>query len=81
MKTIPVKLSSFVVHLYLIIEFCFSEVAVPPPLIAPLDPSEPRARVAFLLTLNGRAVRQVRRLLRVLYHSDHFFYIHVDAVS
>lgn len=37
------------------------------------------ARVAYLLTLNGRASRQVKRLINVLYHPLHFFYIHVDA--
>lgn len=42
---------------------------------------EPAVRIAFLLTLNGRALRQVRRLIKVLFHRDHFFYIHVDAVS
>ncbi|XP_054264373.1 xylosyltransferase oxt-like isoform X2 [Macrosteles quadrilineatus] len=36
-------------------------------------------RVAFLLTLNGRAVRQVYRLIKALFHRDHYFYIHVDA--
>ncbi|EEC20592.1 xylosyltransferase I, putative, partial [Ixodes scapularis] len=44
--------------------------AVPPP-----------ARIAFLLSVNGRAVRQVLRLLKTLYHERHVFYIHVDAVS
>lgn len=38
-------------------------------------------RIVFLLTLNGRAVRQVRRLINILYDAKHFFYIHVDAVS
>ncbi|XP_037286731.2 xylosyltransferase oxt-like isoform X1 [Rhipicephalus microplus] len=37
------------------------------------------ARVAFLLCVNGRAVRQVLRLLQFLYHERHVFYIHVDA--
>lgn len=37
-------------------------------------------RIVFLLTLNGRAVRQVRRLIKILFHKKHFFYIHVDAV-
>lgn len=60
---------------------CFTEVGPLATRTTPLDPAEPRARVAFLLTLNGRAVRQVRMLIRVLFHSDHFFYIHVDAVS
>lgn len=44
-------------------------------------PSDPLVRLAYLLTLNGRGVRQVRRLFKLLYHQDHFFYIHVDAVS
>ncbi|XP_049273801.1 xylosyltransferase oxt-like isoform X2 [Rhipicephalus sanguineus] len=37
------------------------------------------ARIAFLLCVNGRAVRQVLRLLQFLYHERHVFYIHVDA--
>lgn len=41
----------------------------------------PRVRIAFLLTLNGRAVRQVHRLLKLLYSDQHYYYIHVDAVS
>ncbi|XP_063241407.1 xylosyltransferase oxt [Bacillus rossius redtenbacheri] len=43
------------------------------------DEERPPVRIAFLLTLNGRALRQVRRLVKVLFHRDHFFYIHVDA--
>ncbi|XP_014272406.1 xylosyltransferase oxt isoform X2 [Halyomorpha halys] len=39
----------------------------------------PRARVLFLLTLNGRSIRQVKRLIKVLYHVSHYFYVHVDA--
>lgn len=42
---------------------------------------ETRAKVVFLLTLNGRALRQVRRLIRALYSSSHYFYIHVDSVG
>lgn len=38
-------------------------------------------RVAFLLTLNGRALRQVQRLIKAIYSPKHFYYIHVDAVS
>jgi protein xylosyltransferase len=45
------------------------------------EPGEIPVRIAFLLTLNGRALRQVRRLIKVLFHRDHFIYIHVDAVS
>ena len=35
----------------------------------------------FVLTLNGRAVRQVIRLLRAIYHDDHYYFIHVDKVG
>lgn len=38
-------------------------------------------RIAYLLTVNGRASRQVKRLISILYHPSHLFYIHVDAVS
>ena len=38
-------------------------------------------RIVFVLTINGRAVRQVQRLIRNLYHKQHYFYIHVDSVS
>lgn len=36
-------------------------------------------KIAFLLTLNGRAIRQVYRLIKSLYRPNHFFYIHIDA--
>lgn len=39
----------------------------------------PKVRVLFVLTLNGRQVRQVRRLLKAIYHRDHFYLLHVDA--
>lgn len=42
---------------------------------------EDNIRVAFLLTLNGRALRQVHRLLKSLYHTRHVYYIHIDEVS
>ncbi|XP_013115718.2 xylosyltransferase oxt [Stomoxys calcitrans] len=35
-------------------------------------------RIAFLFTLNGRALRQVHRLLKALYSTKHVYYIHVD---
>lgn len=43
--------------------------------------SRKKVRVVFLLTLNGRAIRQVYRLLKTLYSVDHFYYIHIDSVS
>ncbi|KAL9701776.1 hypothetical protein quinque_005217 [Culex quinquefasciatus] len=37
------------------------------------------ARIVFLLTLNGRALRQVHRLLRTLYSPKHYYFIHIDS--
>lgn len=37
-------------------------------------------RVAFVLMVHGRAVRQLRRLIKAIYHRDHYYYIHVDKV-
>lgn len=44
-----------------------------------LAPHNP-VRIAYIFVVHGRALRQVRRLIKLLYHSDHFFYIHVDKV-
>ncbi|XP_060945302.1 xylosyltransferase 2 isoform X2 [Limanda limanda] len=38
-------------------------------------------RVAFVLMVHGRAVRQLKRLIKAIYHRDHFYYIHVDKRS
>ncbi|CAL1527402.1 unnamed protein product, partial [Lymnaea stagnalis] len=35
-------------------------------------------KIVFVLTVNGRAMRQVTRLLRLIYSPDHYYYIHVD---
>ena len=45
-----------------------------------LDASEKQVRIVFVLTVNGRAARQVRRLIKTLYHTKHYFFIHVDKV-
>ncbi|CAD5119070.1 unnamed protein product [Dimorphilus gyrociliatus] len=37
-----------------------------------------KSRIVFLLTLNGRAVRQVKRLLGSIYRPHHYYYIHID---
>ncbi|KAK5977838.1 Xylosyltransferase sqv-6, partial [Trichostrongylus colubriformis] len=37
-----------------------------------------RPRILFLLQLNGRNERQVKRLLKALYSPYHYYYIHVD---
>ncbi len=36
-------------------------------------------RIVFLLTVSGRSVRQVRRLIKRIYSADHYLLIHVDA--
>uniref|UniRef100_T1INJ3 protein xylosyltransferase n=1 Tax=Strigamia maritima TaxID=126957 RepID=T1INJ3_STRMM len=43
------------------------------------DPDVIPVRILYVLTLNGRAVRQVRRLLKNLYHTRNYYYIHVDV--
>uniref|UniRef100_A0A2C9MAE7 protein xylosyltransferase n=1 Tax=Biomphalaria glabrata TaxID=6526 RepID=A0A2C9MAE7_BIOGL len=45
---------------------------------APVEPDIPRVKIVFVLTVNGRAVRQVNRLLRLIYSPSHYYYIHVD---
>lgn len=45
------------------------------------DNVQPKVKVLFVLTLNGRQVRQVRRLLKAIYHQDHFYLLHIDAVG
>lgn len=41
----------------------------------------PPIRVVYLLSVHGRAFRQVKRLLKAIFHTDHYFYVHVDSVS
>lgn len=43
----------------------------------PLKP----VRIAFVLVIHGRASRQFQRLFKAIYHTSHFYYIHVDQVS
>ncbi|XP_051989097.1 xylosyltransferase 1 [Xyrauchen texanus] len=38
-------------------------------------------RIAFMLVVHGRASRQVQRLFKAIYHTSHFYYIHVDKRS
>ena len=37
------------------------------------------ARIFYLLQLHGRAVQQILRLFKAIYHPTHFYYLHVDA--
>lgn len=43
-------------------------------------PSKP-VRIAYMLVVHGRAIRQLKRLIKAVYHQQHFFYIHVDKVQ
>uniref|UniRef100_A0A8C9G4P3 Xylosyltransferase 2 n=1 Tax=Pavo cristatus TaxID=9049 RepID=A0A8C9G4P3_PAVCR len=45
-----------------------------------VPPSNP-VRIAYMLVVHGRAVRQLKRLIKAVYHQQHFFYIHVDKRS
>ncbi|KAM9783706.1 xylosyltransferase 1-like [Syngnathus typhle] len=38
-------------------------------------------RLAFVLVVHGRASRQFHRLFKAIYHTAHFYYIHVDQRS
>ncbi|KAJ7373488.1 Xylosyltransferase 2 [Desmophyllum pertusum] len=38
-------------------------------------------RIAFVITLHGRAFRQVKRLFKALYHNNHYFFFHIDTRS
>ncbi|XP_062295183.1 xylosyltransferase 2 isoform X2 [Scomber scombrus] len=46
-----------------------------------LSKVENPVRVAFVLMVHGRAVRQLKRLMKAIYHRDHYYYIHVDKRS
>ncbi|KFM65020.1 hypothetical protein X975_15379, partial [Stegodyphus mimosarum] len=49
----------------------------PKPAVSVLGPDS--VRIVYLLTVNGRAVRQVYRLIKSLFSEKHYFYIHVDS--
>ncbi|KAM9391898.1 xylosyltransferase 1-like [Pholidichthys leucotaenia] len=38
-------------------------------------------RIAFVLVVHGRASRQFRRLFKAIFHTSHYYYIHVDQRS
>ncbi|XP_013856002.1 xylosyltransferase 1, partial [Austrofundulus limnaeus] len=43
-------------------------------------PARP-VRLAFVLVVHGRASRQLQRLFKAVYHTSHYYYIHVDQRS
>nr|XP_057905986.1 xylosyltransferase 2 [Doryrhamphus excisus] len=46
-----------------------------------LSKVENPVRVVFVLMVHGRSVRQLKRLIKAIYHCDHYYYIHVDKRS
>lgn len=54
-----------------------------PPHHVPVHPTVPKedVRIVFVFVVHGRAFRQFRRVFKAVYHSRHYFYIHVDSVS
>jgi protein xylosyltransferase len=44
-------------------------------------PHGPPIRIAYIMTLHGRGFRQIKRLLKAIYHNHHYYYFHVDTVS
>ena len=40
---------------------------------------ERNVRIVYLLTINGRASRQVKRLIKKLYDGENYIFLHVDA--
>ncbi|XP_047215598.1 xylosyltransferase 2-like isoform X2 [Girardinichthys multiradiatus] len=46
-----------------------------------LSKVENPVRVVFVLMVHGRAARQLKRLIKAIYHRDHYYYIHVDERS
>ncbi|KAM9296883.1 xylosyltransferase 2 [Gastrophryne carolinensis] len=44
-------------------------------------PPEKPVRIVYMLVVHGRAVRQLKRLIKSIYHQHHFYYIHVDQRS
>ncbi|XP_039979693.1 xylosyltransferase 1-like isoform X2 [Xiphias gladius] len=48
----------------------------------PLDAAQlVPVRIAFVLVVHGRASRQFQRLFKAIYHTSHYYYIHVDKRS
>uniref|UniRef100_A0A7N6A3D3 Xylosyltransferase 1 n=1 Tax=Anabas testudineus TaxID=64144 RepID=A0A7N6A3D3_ANATE len=48
----------------------------------PSDSAPPvSVRIAFVLVVHGRASRQFQRFFKAIYHTSHYYYIHVDQRS
>ena len=49
--------------------------------VEPKAPYGPPIRILYAMVIHGRAFRQVKRLFKSLFHTNHYFYFHVDSVS
>ncbi|CAH8492688.1 unnamed protein product [Dicrocoelium dendriticum] len=56
-------------------------IAPAPIRIARRPPETEPPRIVYLLMWHGRGWHQLRRLFRLLYHTRHYYYIHVDSRS
>ena len=52
---------------------------VPEPVNIEKEEGAPEVKIVYLLTVSGRALRQIYRLIKLIYHRDHYIYIHVDS--
>eukprot|EP00794_Sanderia_malayensis_P009135 gene9135-10108_t len=41
----------------------------------------PPIKIVYILTVHGRAGRQLKRLFKAIYHPNHYYYFHVDSRS
>ena len=64
---------------YLAIDILLTGVQLPSKLGSEARAASATAQVVFLLTVNGRALRQVLRLIQRLDGPNSLFYVHVDA--
>lgn len=49
--------------------------------VEPKEGFGPPIRILYAVVVHGRAFRQVKRLFKALFHTNHYFYFHVDSVS
>ncbi|XP_065659775.1 xylosyltransferase 1 isoform X2 [Hydra vulgaris] len=49
--------------------------------VEPKEEIGPPIRIMYAMVVHGRAFRQVQRLFKALFHTNHYFYFHVDSRS
>ena len=58
---------------------CLARLKTTPSYVELTEIVDRDVKILFLLQLNGRNSRQIRRLLRLIYQPKHFYFIHVDS--